>query len=206
LKARGIDVRALAGGIPRALRFHPNLKAYPENSFHPALVAFITLESLPRGFAGCHRTYLERVGDVWRKHQFPDHEGQKMSAKRVLGAYGGGSIRLTAGESGKPLAEAAKGEWISTAEGIENALTVAIAQPKLRQLAHVSSTNLANLALPEQIGGVYVVQDNDENPAAKKQFAAGVEALSERHELAIVSMDGEYKDANDVLLGKRRRA
>ena len=77
----------------------------------------------------------------------------------------------------------------------------------MRVLAHVSGSNLAHLALPEQLGGVYVVQDNDApNSKAAQQFAKAVETLAQRYELAIVSMDGEYKDANDALLGKRRSA
>lgn len=205
LKARGIDVTKLAGGIPRALRFHPRCKALPEDTTHPAMLAFISREDLPHGFAAVHRTYLECFNGTWRKRQFPMRDGEQMSAKRVLGQYAGGSIRLTKGESRKSLKDAPAGEWITTCEGIENALTVALAQPKMRALAHISSSNLAHLKLPSQIGGVYVVQDNDApGSKAAAAFARAIGVLSERHELAIVSIDGEYKDANDALLGRRR--
>lgn len=207
LKARGIDVTKLAQGIPRALRFHPTCMAFPENYPSAAMLAFISREDLPHGFAAVHRTYLENYLGTWRKRRFPDRDGKPMNSKRVLGQYAGGSIRLTKGESKKALKDAPAGEWLTTAEGIENALSVAMAQPKMRVLAHVSGSNLAHLALPEQLGGVYVVQDNDApNSKAAQQFAKAVETLAQRYELAIVSMDGEYKDANDALLGKRRSA
>jgi len=207
LKARGIDVTKLAGGIPRAIRFNPKCKAFPEDTTHPAMLAFISREDLPNGFAAVHRTYLENYMGTWRKRRFPDRDGKPMNAKRVLGQYAGGSIRLTKGESKKSLKDAPAGEWLTTWEGIENGLSVAMAQPKMRVLAHVSVANLTHLKLPEHIGGVYVGQDNDA-PGSKavQQFERAVQCLSERHALAIVSIDGEYKDANDALLGKRRSA
>lgn len=211
LKARGIDVTKMAGGIPRALRFLAKCKAFPEETTHPALLAFISREDLPNGFAAVHRTYLENYLGTWRKRQFPERDGKRMAAKRVLGSYLGASIRLTRGKSGKQLKDAPAGEWITVTEGIENGLSIAVAQPHMRVLACVSLANLGGLWLPpsppaQLLGGMYVARDNDaEGSQADQALSTAVNKLNERFafEIAVVTMDGEYKDANEALIGKR---
>lgn len=188
LKARGIDVTKLAGGIPRALRFTPSTIALPESEHLPAMVANI---SGAGGMISCHRTYLEQHGGVWRKAWTGQtRDGKKIPAKRALGEFAGGSIRLTRGASGKPLAQAPADEWPAIGEGIENVLTAALAKPELRCLSSVSGSNLGNVALPPQIRGVYLLADNDTEPQAIAMFdramdayvARGIEPVSVRAE------------------------
>lgn len=204
LKARGIDVTKLAGGIPRALRFHPRVRAFPEGTEHPAMLAFMSLEGLKNGFAACHRTYLESYGGVWKKAERVTADGEVLSAKSILGSFRGASVRLCAGASGKKLGGAPADEWIIFGEGIENVLTCALARPSLRAIAGGAGGNLSNVRFPDQIGGLFLVKDNDSDPKAIERFANQCALLNERHAIAVVEFDAAFKDANDVLMGKRR--
>lgn len=200
LRARGIDLGRFKDGFPRSLRYAPDCMAYPEDRKMPALLACITRE--PIGIMACHRTYLAQDNGVWSKaFKGQMRDDKRVPAKRVLGGYAGGSIRLTRGLSGKALGNAPAGEWIAIGEGIENVLTVAQARPDLRCLAAVSLSNLGNVVLPPQIGGVYVLADNDTNPETLKAFDRAMDSLALRgHEPVVVRANAEFKDINDAVM------
>lgn len=204
LRARGVDVTKFPNGIPRCLRFHPKVRAFPEGTDHPGMIACLSKEGLKNGFAAVHRTYLACAGGVWGKMQFANVDGKRMSAKRILGSWAGASIRLTPGASGKKLKDAPAREWIIAGEGIENTLTGAIARPELRSIAAGSVSNLGNLVLPDAIGGVFVLKDNDLDEKAIAAFDRALEKLRERHAVALVDFGADFKDANDALMGKKR--
>ncbi len=207
LRARGINLNRFKDGPPHALRFVPECEAWPENIKLPAMVACIASEGV--GIMAAHRTYLEQDRGVWRKAFTGQlRDGKPVPAKRVLGAYAGGSIRLTRGPSRKPLALAPKGEWIAIGEGIENVLTVAQSRPDLRCLAAVSVSNIGNVILPAQIGGVYMLADNDrhDEKCRPEKCVCAVGALERAmdalalsgHEPVIVRVDGNFKDFNEA--------
>lgn len=203
LKARGIDVLQLKEGIPNALRFHPACLAQPERYPLPTMIACVSCEGRGNnGFMAAHRTYLAQYEGKWGKaFNGLVRNGKPVPAKRVLGEFAGGSIRLTRGASGKPLRQALAGEWPQIAEGIENALTGAIAMPELRTLAGVSLSNLGNIELPPAIGGVYILADNDTRPETIAAFDRAMDRFLERGiEPAIVRAPG-VKDFNAVLQG-----
>jgi hypothetical protein len=57
------------------------------------------------------------------------------------------------------------------------------------------------VALPAQIGGVYVLADNDTNPKTLAAFDRAMDALALRgHEPVVVRVDGA-KDINDAYRG-----
>lgn len=202
LAARGIDVTKLGEGIPRALRFHPEVWAANKIGPFPAMIGCISKEGVANGFMAVHRTYLKIDRGTWSKQTWPDCK----TGKQVKGAFAGGSIRLTRGESGKKLADAPDGEWIQVSEGIEDGLTGAIAKPEIRSLAAVSISNIGGLELPKQLGGVYMLKQNDSNALTIKQFDDAMDQLAARgFEPAIVPIDPRFKDANDMLLGKEMR-
>lgn len=201
LRARGVDLNRFKDGPPRALRFVPDCPAWPEDRKLPAMVACIASEHV--GIMAAHRTYLTQERGLWVKaFAGQERDGKKVPAKRVLGNYAGGTIRLTRGPSGKPLADAPSGEWIALGEGIENVMTVAQVRPDLRCLAAVGLSNLGNVELPKQIGGVYVLADNDTNPKTIEAFDRAMDALALRgHEPVVVRAGSESKDINAAFTG-----
>ena len=211
LAARGIDVNALVGGIPGALRWTAKAAYYrgPKDFITcPAMMAAMHKKGVPGGFAAVHRTYIRRCEDgVWRKA----FGGE---SKRILGAKSGATIRLTRGESAKPLEKCPQAEWIAIAEGIENALLAALVAPAWRVLAAATLENIGNAELPPQIGGVRIIADNDKpspdpkKPGAYEQLERVVNHLAFDRGLNVdvVRAPAGFKDFNDLWLGKRMAA
>jgi len=192
LAARGLNLAEL-GRVPRALRFHPACWCGEAGGKLPAMLGAITG---PDGaHLATHRTWIALDADgVWRKAKLRD-------AKRTLGGYAGGTIRLWRGASAKPLAQAEPGAAVALAEGIETALSVALACPELRVLCAVSLGNLARVTLPATVATVILAADNDgDNPAAAKALARAVEHFTgEGREVRIARPPEGVKDFNDVL-------
>ncbi len=158
LRGRGLDLARLPR-LPGALRFDPACWCQEVRRPLPAMLAAIV-----RGpdIIGCHRTYLApRPGGGWGKAPLA-------AAKKVLGQVGGGVIALHRGASGRPLRDAPEGDVAAIAEGIEDALTVALHCPEWRALACVSLGNMGSVQLPPAIGEVVLVFDRDgENQQAR---------------------------------------
>jgi hypothetical protein len=214
LLARGIDVTKLPDGIPGCLRWTMTCRRYTgDNEFteHPAMLAAMHKEGTPNGFAACHRTFLaqEESGRWWKAFG-----GE---SKTILGPKSGASIRLCKGPSRKPLSQAIEGEWIGIAEGIENALSAAlivhnemlagdaIAAPGLRILAAATLENIGKILLPPQIGGVWLIADNDRlGSAASLALEKAADQLMDRDiDVRITCAPQGFKDWNAALMGER---
>ena len=169
LRARAIDLGVL-GRQPRALRFHPGLVCLEAGRQRlPAMVALIV--DAAGEPIGAHCTWLARDArtGVWGKAPV-EHP------KKVYGRVTGGTIRLWRGASGKALAEAPDGETVAIAEGIEDALTVALECPEWRVLAAVSSGNLRHITLPPAIAEVVLIGQRDgENPGVRLAREAAID-------------------------------
>lgn len=194
LAARGIEIDALKHR-PSALRFHPACNCTEAARPLPAMVAAIV--SADGVFLGCHRTWLEPDPDApgaWRKATLRD-------PKRTLGGYGGGFIPLSRGASGQPFKRAPKGEAVAIAEGIETALSVAMARPDLRVIAAVSLPNMLRLDLPRAFARVILCADNDGgNPrAAALLDDAAARFAADGREVLIARPPEGAKDFNDLL-------
>lgn len=200
LQARGIDGAELAAKrFPRSLKFHPEISHRSFPGKFPALIACQSLEGLRSGFAGIHRIYLKQDAGVWTK------AFGKKDSKVTLGYQTGASIRIQQGASGKQLADAPKGEWVHVTEGVEDGLSLAVALPEARVLAAYSIAAIGRLSLPEHIGGVVVVRDNDEpDSEAAAQLEKALLDLADKHAVKVARMPEIYKDVNDCLLDKRR--
>jgi phage/plasmid primase-like uncharacterized protein len=147
-----------------------------------------------------HRTWLtQRQDGIWRKASLD-------APKKVLGSFAGGSIRLWRGAGGRPLAEAGPGEVVALAEGIETALSVALATPELRVLCAVSLGNLAYVKLPPTVSTVILCADNDEgNEAAARALMRAVERFNaEGRNVRVARPPAGLKDFNDVLTAEDR--
>ena len=196
LAGRGIDLAEL-GRAPRALRFHPDAWCAEAGRGLPAMLAAIT--NGQGQHVATHRTWLapdDRGG--WGKAKLRD-------AKKSLGSYAGGFIPLWRGASEKPLREAPIGETVAIAEGIETALSVAIACPELRILAAVSLGNMARIALPTAVQTVIICADNDgpENASAARALQEAVSRFRSEGRAVRIARPPVGKDFNDTLLAEK---
>lgn len=128
----------------RHLRFVPRLTTRVIPTAHAAMLAPIVSLATARQ-VGVHVTLLEYRTGRWRKAKVPD-------AKRMLGLPRDAVIPLLAGER----------DTVMLAEGIENALAAAwLTKGSSRVWAAGSASFVATLALPDEVGSVIAVRDND---------------------------------------------
>ena len=200
LRGRGIDLSRL-GRQPRALRFHPACWCTEAGTKLPALVAAVT-DGAGQHVA-THRTWLEQRGGQWGKARLKD-------PKMTLGRLCGGSIRLQRGASKKALKDAPAGETVVVGEGIETCLSVALACPDMRVLCAVSMSNAGSLALPDQIGAVVLLADNDgvrrlvaegREDAARQGLARAIRHFQSTGRDVRLARSPWGKDFNDALRG-----
>jgi hypothetical protein len=194
LAGRGIELGDLPR-LPRALRFHPACRCTEAGRPLPAMLAAIV--SADGEFLACHRTWIAPDAadpQRWRKADLRD-------AKRTLGGYSGGFVPLARGASGKPIRQAPQGDQVAVAEGIETALSVAVARPDLRVLAAVALPNMLRLVLPPAVSRVILCADNDDaNPrAAALLDAAAARFAREGRDVLIARPPEGIKDFNDAL-------
>lgn len=214
LRGRGIDL-ALLGRQPRAIRFHPavlyleqveqidadtgEVTVRLERKHFPAMLSAIVNGA--GKIMACHRTYLAEGPSGWTKAALPD-------AKKVLGEYRGGSVRLSSGigpRGGKAarLSECPPGTRVYIAEGIETGLSAMILRPEARVLAAVALANMAAVELPANVAEVVLIADADEHEQAQAALQAAVQAHANAGRLVRVwRSDVPGEDLNDVL---RRR-
>ncbi|NYT42304.1 toprim domain-containing protein [Sphingomonas sp. R-74633] len=166
LRARGIDLGALyalTGQRPGAIRYNPSLQygASPPNGppapRFPAMVAMVT--ALDGTHIATHRTWLDPNAPA----KVPPSllPGGKGAQKKVLGLYKGGHIPVWKGAHRCPLKDIPAGTDVWVSEGVEDGLTAACAKPELRVIAGISVSNFAELHLPEQMGRLIILRQND---------------------------------------------
>jgi hypothetical protein len=191
LAARGIALAELARQ-PRALRFHPECWCAEARASLPAMLAAIT--DAEGAHVGTHRTWLARdEAGTWRKAPLRD-------PKKSLGPYAGGFIPLWRGASAKPLRQAEPGEVVAIAEGIETALSVALACPELRVLAAVALANMSRVILPRTVARVILCADNDaDNPKARALLERAAERFAAEGRSVAIARPPAGKDFNDTL-------
>ena len=193
LRGRAIDFAAL-GRYPGALRFKAEVYNSETRSPLPAMLAYVYDPAQGRQCA-VHRTWIARGPDGWIKHP------RLKDAKKTFGAFRGGHIPVWRGQHPGPLHELPPGTWIATAEGIENAASIAMQRPHLRCIAHLSLDNLGALLLPDTIGGLYIAADNDApGSPADAAFQRQLWTLEKRgvpHK--VIRAPAGIKDMNDWL-------
>lgn len=199
LIGRGIDLRRLARR-PRTLRYSADCYNSDAKCGLPAMVAAV---HGPDGdIIACHRTWLNcRPDGTVTKAELP-------RPKMVLGRFGGGSIRLARGASGLPIGKAPPGEHVILTEGIEDALSIALAIPQARVLAAISIANFASIALPKTVTQVTFAADNDpENSQAAEGLRRAVAAHQAAGRSVKIARPPEgVKDFNDYMQAVRRAA
>jgi len=201
LMARGIDLgtfpRGPRGGLvlPHAIRSSIAHDHRESGLSLPCMIACCTDCETHRALA-VHRTWLRR-----------DCEGKAdvTPNKKVFPDFRGLVIPLWRGASGLSVREAAANglrETLVLAEGIETALSAAIAAPEFRTWAFISLGNLQNVTLPECVDSVALHRENEwANAAAVKSFERGKAALEKQGRPVAEIAAPIGKDLNDTLRG-----
>jgi hypothetical protein len=197
--ARGLPIERLAAP-PGAIRFHPALDHYDRDTGEVTTwPAMVTAMSGPDGdVRAIHRTWLR-----------PDGSGKADvgKAKKMGGVARGCAMRLSKGATKlSPEAAAKKGltSPLIITEGIEDALTAAIAAPDARVWAAGSLSLLGLLEWPACVSAVVLVADNDwQTPEAISAFErveAYWRAMAGKRPLKVVRAE-VGKDLNDWARG-----
>jgi Toprim domain len=195
LGGRGIGLGQLPR-LPGALRTMRGLTYAETGERFPAMLAAVIG---PGGkFLTCHRTYLQ---------EHPDGsvtKAQVSSPKKIMGPCRGGLIPLARGASGKPWKRASEGDVLGLCEGIENALSYAVAVPEHRIAAALSVGNLAHVRLPAAISTLIIAADSDApgSPADRSLRRAIDRFLAEGREVRIARVPEGFKDFNDYLIAE----
>ncbi len=191
LLRRNIDLRRLPRQ-PGALRFIPNEKHAESGKMFPCIVAAM---SGPKGpFQAIQRTFIAPDGS-----DKADADPQRKAWPRCAGA----AIHLWRGKSDKSAAKAPKAsDTLVLCEGVEDGLSIALAEPDCRIWAAYSLSNLGNIVIPKCAARVIVACDNDwGKPAAQKQLAAALEKLAAQGVPLFEGRSPVGKDFNDCLRG-----
>lgn len=199
-EARGLPLDAL-DWRPGALRFHPELEHYDretgEITTWPAMVS-----AMSSGKGGVvraiHRTFLA-----------PDGSGKApvAQAKMMKGPAEGCAVRIWKGATGlspEAAAKAGKTSPLIITEGIEDALTAAVARREDRVWAAGSLSLIGGLDWPACASAVVLVADNDwDKPqavAAFERVEAHWRAQAQGRPLKVVRAQAG-KDLNDWARG-----
>jgi len=218
LRGRGIDLRAIPNLARRSFRYRPDCDYWParefgagikERSFPGLLSAMVD----GRGQLGAvHYTLVEPDGSGkldtlsrgWVDAK-PDGRIKGKSAKLMYPDTLGLEIRVSFGSSGMGAEDAAANgvvSWFGHTEGIEDALTIALADPELRM--HAAGSLSGFLSVPDHAAaeGHLLFRDNDwDKPQAVELFERGHSHFkSFGKPVEVVAMPAAWgKDANDVL-------
>lgn len=215
LLARAIDLAEL-GHAPGVIRFHPALPYYIGRELRATLPAMVTqVNALDSGaHVATHRTWLkpDGSGKAGPDEIGTDERGRACDPKRVLGRYWEGHIKLwlgrdDAGNRIKGPLRTMPGDTLHLTEGIEDGLTVAVADPRLAVAAMITIGNMAAMPLPTQAQRIVMLRQNDApGSAAARIYAQGVERLrGEGRRVLEVPLPGELKDINDLAIVAKRR-
>jgi hypothetical protein len=176
--ARRIDFDYL-GHFPGVLKFEEDARYYYDGDVRnfemlPAMVAAM----YRRGrIVGIHRTFLKPDGSD-KADLGLDPRGKPYKVRKYRGSKG--IIPLHKGETGLAAAEAKrrnKKSTLAVCEGIEDALSVAMARPDYRVWAAGDKDNMAKIDWPDIASGVVLVADNDgDTPEEQERNFAKVEA------------------------------
>lgn len=218
LADRRIDLAAVPH-LTRSFRFHPaceywHFATYGEGGrklkdgpTFPALVS--AMVSADGSLNALHLTYLSAAGagkaDLAPFALARGLDPRDFSAKQFKGDVGGFIIRVTNGPSGlsaEKAAEAEKVGLVGITEGIEDALSAAIAEPSLRMWAAGSLSGL--LAVPDHAcaSGYLIFKDNDwGKPQAAATFNRAVARMRRFGKpVEVLAMPADWgKDVNDAL-------
>lgn len=193
LRGRGIDVRGL-GRMPGILGWLPEVYHPDGGQRWPVMVA--AFQNTDGQVAAVHRTWLSPDGSA---------KAPVMPARKIWPSFAGCVMRVWRGGSGMREADAEKHGVIDTlvlTEGVEDALSVALAKPDFRVWAAGSLGNLGNVTIPACVDRIIVCADNDwGKPQALQQMQKAVAKFIASGRQVQIARSHIGKDANDALMG-----
>lgn len=214
LDERGIELARLGppGQWPRALRYHPQLWNGPSRRYWPAMVAAVT--AADGAMNAVHCTWLEIDPFGVTKAPIADRKGPRGGAKRTLGGYAGGCIRLWRGASGKRWPAMPAGEILMLGEGIEDTLSAVFNRSAWRAACAVALGSMLALELPPQVETIVILAQNDRRPEG---YQGGQDAdrllrkvvrrwVGEGRVVRVARPPAFVKDWNDLALWGRKHA
>lgn len=139
------------------------------------------IEHVERGLLAVHCTYLR-----------PDGSGKATveKPKAIFGSANGRAVRFGVPHEGK---------WLAVAEGIETALSVAVAC-SMPAWAALSASGIKNLILPPEATDVVICADHDTNRTGEgAAHNAAQRWLTEGRRVRIAIPPAQDTDFNDVL-------
>jgi hypothetical protein len=193
LQSRGINIGLLPRqpGLMRFLDHHPHAESREP---WPCLITGMTDGG--NTVLAVHRIWLARDGS---------DKAPVTPQRKIWPAFRGLYMPLARGETGLPVAEAAKHGLLDTlvlTEGVEDALSVAVACPQYRVWAVGSLGNLQHITLPACAADVIVAADNDwGKPQAHKALQQAIDALVRQGKPVRIARSPLGKDVNDALRG-----
>lgn len=200
---RAIDFGRIAR-LPRAIRYMPDLWHRAQRVGVPAMVTAIM--ALDGRHLATHCTYLAYARGGWDKARaMPDADGRLVKPKIIHGTYTGGHIPINKGRCRAPLKDIAAGTPVFISEGIEDALTIAMAKPDARIIAAAVVGNIGEIGLPPQCGPITIIGQNDPDGSGGDMGVEKAIGQLQARGFTVQCMwpRPEYKDFNDQLRGVR---
>jgi putative DNA primase/helicase len=172
---------------PSSLRFHPRCPRPRDDASNllaplPAMIALV--EPVERGPVAVHVTYLKADGNGKANIEKP---------KAIFGPVAGGAVRF-----GTPR----EGEWLVVAEGIETALSAAVACA-MPSWAALSAGGIQSLILPRDATHIVICADNDTCGIGERAARnAAARWFAEGRRVRVAMPPQRDTDFNDVLAGR----
>lgn len=195
---RGIKRDALPV-LPESIRFHPRVWDSNTRQAYPAMLAIV--KDAHGITQSVQATYLDpKTAD----------KAQIEQQKRTYGAVRGAAVRVSASQLGKmKMGIEASGTavapevlpQIALAEGVETALSVAVARPDLQVYATLGVANFANFPVSENTKRLIICADNDGKNSDTQKLVERVtnRLLDKGVEAKVIQPTREGADFNDVL-------
>lgn len=191
LAGRQIDLSRLVK-IPESIRFCPKCRHSETGCDYPAMVCRFT--SSDGKFAALHFTYLAERSGQWKKADISP-------VKRIVKSPKGCFISIIHGAADVSMGRAPEGSRVFVAEGVETALSVALAMPEERVIAAGSVSNIQNLRLPDAVKSIVFCVDADgQGSASFSSYKKAADLLREKGKsVSVMLPKNGCKDFNDML-------
>ncbi|MRN49797.1 hypothetical protein GJU94_08115 [Brucella sp. 10RB9214] len=143
----------------------------------------------------CHCTFLDPLEPVKAPVEPP---------KLIFGEASGAVVEVSYGQFGDPFWLSRHAGFVIICEGVETALSLAIAAPEARVWAGGSITNMGNAPVwLDCVGAIILARDNNHgNPTAQKQIQQTIDKLESWGKPLTVINSHLGDDFNDLMKGE----